>query len=93
MGRWAYGDELACGGKPAGSGGCRNLAEWKITCRNGRPWLPCNLHLHSSLTLLRKRWETGNGMWEPQVEPFQDASVPPVRKRKRVRSADGPQRG
>lgn len=93
MGRWAYGDELACGGKPAGSGGCRNLAEWLIRPKQGRPWLRCTLHLDSSLRMLRTRWETSNGLYPPEVEPFQDATEVPVRKRKRPSPRAAPGRG
>ncbi len=86
MGRWARGDELACGGKPAMSGGCRNLAEWKIisdTWRTSdgsaaRTWVICNLHRDSMLRTLKRN----RAVYDPVVEPFQDAAAPVSRKRR-----------
>lgn len=83
MGRHAYGDEISCGGH---SGGCRNLAEWLIRPKWGSPWPVCGLHLQPKLDLLKKRFETSNGLYIPEVVPFQDPTAVPTRKRKRPRT-------
>ncbi len=87
MGRWARGDELACHGQPAMSGGCLNLAEWKIISdlqrneSNARTYLTCGMHKDSFLRLLKERRK----VYDPVIEPFQDATVPPLStKRKRT---------
>jgi len=64
------------------SGGCRNLAEWKIISdlyRNAtaaRTYLVCGLHRDSLLRTLRQ----GRMVYDPVIEPFQDASVPAATK-------------
>lgn len=82
MGRWAYGDEIACT-----NGRCRNLAEWIIHGAYGRNWPVCWLHLSSASQMVkqRDRWVFGKHA-RFEILPFQDASVTPVRKRKRRRA-------
>ncbi len=86
MGRWAWGDEVACF-----TGGCRNLAEWLILHEeNPRLWdryglraaanqPVCWLHLDSAQRLLVQRSSLGVRL---SVVPFQDPTAPPRRKRR-----------
>lgn len=86
MGRWAYGDEIACG-----KGRCRNLAEWLLldgqvsrTYHARRTFPVCGLHLDSTVTLLVRRHQ----LYNPEVVPLEDPWREPTRKRKRPRMRD-----
>jgi hypothetical protein len=92
MGRWARGYEISCY-----AGGCRNLAEWKVSSDTRRgsgwgrhsrhdetraTWVFCGLHVQSSVQLLIDRKQCV----KPELEPFQDAGARPPRKRKHSRT-------
>lgn len=91
--RWARGAEIACGGTPAMSGGCRNLAVWMVKMYlRGEPYrrgtVICNLHKDSYVRLMRERNKRTYGV-EIVAEPFQDPTEVPSRKRKATQRDSG----
>jgi hypothetical protein len=82
MGRWAWGEEISCGGT---AGGCRNLAEYLIV--TGVQWprnqLVCWLHAEPAMRLLHERYDRMLPRVTLTLLPFQDPWAPVHRQRKR----------